>query len=1127
MRDASFYVSGLLDLHKMADADNRRATWRQSMAALARAVGDDGPGPLDGLHPDALLLGVKKAIESGLVDDLDWLAPAAAGSALYELASALPLGAEQRELGRRVLARMIAANAEAFVAMATRMALGAAKVLSTPAARARVALITELPLGLGIADGKLALALCSRRELAREWIVVPSTRSLPDRRLAARLLERAAREAARRASLGDHHALRVFRSDAVAVAFKRLLADRESLVWRHLAIARGLLAPWVPDLRTEIEASFGAELSPTERRRAATSVVAQIAVSPDDAMRVAMAAIGRGLLKNDRGASGAFVWGVARAAEAEPDAAAELLDKVVAEAGADTAESLLEARLEYGAAPFIDRAAARVLEAMAPGATASRGDDGADALLREIARDLDSAPREDFTIRAQLTRGLHAFANEGARAAFYVGKEALEGAKSAIEALSAVSVEEDSVEGRGGSLARRTSFGVLRDLDVSVLERSVLVDLLRLGGAGESARSDEDAIDQIRGRLADWIMQREGTVLVPEEGDGKVGSSRPPPKPISPSHPTLRLRRLRALLHLVDGDIGDGNDEGGRAAKLRMRWLRISKSLLLRFEREPKSVLRRTILAALARALDALVRVRACDVTDVLLVTARHVEDASEFETLAEASMDPDLVQGLVSVASFLRACEGSPGIAKKLSALETLTQELSSEASGRTEIVRTTLVRLHTALVSTVSATSLRALSSVGGTEADVLVSLESSLGALSQLASGARSRLNPDRGSIAPPSSSMSSRALSVAVSRVLSGTQPSLNDHVISASVDEVVNGVPKVVAHLAQEAIWALSELPVDRPSMTMDSTALRVGEHLPAWLPARRTLGGFYVLRGLGAGAVGSVFVASRVEEKNEPDAERFALKVPDYSATAARSLSESEFLQLFRSEASALMVVPPHANLARFVTFDVGAKPKPILVMELVEGVTLEKMLESRSLDATRALRVLDEVLAGLEAMHAVGVGHLDLKPSNVVLRKGEEAVLVDFGLAGRHVRPGCATGPYGAPEVWGAAPDGLSGTPMAADVYAFGCLAYEVLTGQVLFSAPTEMAQIAKHVGHDGFPDPLRELTKRPELAAFVEVLRTTLRQDFRNRPSVPDLRRALRGAFPDVGQLKWPFAA
>src|ERR1700722_17875911 len=100
VRDPSFYVSGLLELHKVSDATERRAMWRQSMAALARATAEEGPGPLDGLHPDALLKGVRVALSAQLLDDLDWLEPSAAGSALYALASALPIGAEQRALGR-------------------------------------------------------------------------------------------------------------------------------------------------------------------------------------------------------------------------------------------------------------------------------------------------------------------------------------------------------------------------------------------------------------------------------------------------------------------------------------------------------------------------------------------------------------------------------------------------------------------------------------------------------------------------------------------------------------------------------------------------------------------------------------------------------------------------------------------------------------------------------------------------------------------------------------------------------------------------------------------------------------------------------------------------------------------
>src|SRR6185503_16785718 len=194
--------------------------------------------------------------------------------------------------------------------------------------------------------------------------------------------------------------------------------------------------------------------------------------------------------------------------------------------------------------------------------------------------------------------------------------------------------------------------------------------------------------------------------------------------------------------------------------------------------------------------------------------------------------------------------------------------------------------------------------------------------------------------------------------------------------------------------------------------------------------------GFYLQRPLGSGAGGSVFLACRSEERHAPDPELLALKVPDYDGGAARSLSEEEFSRLFREEASALLSLPAHPNLAGFVTFDAGARPKPILVMELVRGASLENLLDRGELDNRRALALLDGVAAGLEGMHARRIAHLDVKPANVILRDPEPgtAVLVDFGLAGRSLRPGCGSPYYGAPEVWKPVGDP---PPEPADVYA------------------------------------------------------------------------------------------
>ncbi len=91
MRTRADYLEGLLELYTYDDRPVRRAVFRQSMASLALAASLDGPGPLDGLNPDALLRSVQVAMADGLLDDLSWLAPSAASIAIYEIAGALPL----------------------------------------------------------------------------------------------------------------------------------------------------------------------------------------------------------------------------------------------------------------------------------------------------------------------------------------------------------------------------------------------------------------------------------------------------------------------------------------------------------------------------------------------------------------------------------------------------------------------------------------------------------------------------------------------------------------------------------------------------------------------------------------------------------------------------------------------------------------------------------------------------------------------------------------------------------------------------------------------------------------------------------------------------------------------------
>ncbi len=1142
VRDPSFYVSSLVELAG-ATSDERRALWRQAMASLARTTPEGGPGPLEGLHPDVLLKGAQTALYSGLADDLDWLSPSAAGVALYTLAAALPASREQRELGRRVLARMLTGNAETFAAIAAAMAQTASKALSSAAVRSRIALVCELPLSRNVADGALALSLVSRRDSAREWVGIPSTRSLAARRLSAKLLERAAREAARRAQMGDPHALRFFSSDVVSGAYQRLITDRESLVWRYVAVARGLAAGWIPELEREMRADLADGLSPTEWRRAVASLAAYGAVRPDEALKITLAVVKRGLFKHeDPPSAAAFVWGIPRTIEAEPEAASRMLEAVlgVAVPFAEIAEAVCDLRLEYGASAVVERSIARTIELLRRASPhSSREDDGAEALLRAVARDLEGAPGEDVPLRVQVGDALDTFRSVGAAPAHAKTRELLTAAKDGMDALTAL-VRDDDVDGRAGSLARRASMGILRDLDMALLERNVVADLLRLGASAEQVRGSEEELDAVRERLAEWVV----TCETPDE---LSRASR---------HPTLRLRRLRALLHLVDGDLGEGLEtsfrkvesdplEVARARRLRALWLRTVQSLLEHVSGDPLPAFKRTLLAALARALDALVRFGVCDVVDALLVIAERIRTTRDVETLAEASMDPDLRHVLLRYSAFLRHAEGKlvvegertlPGdsilpppssageverTSERLHALSSFADDLTREDSARSEALRTVLVRLHACLSAMVKAKSLRALLTRGEGDADVVDAVETWTSALVHLCAGARSRLAAD--ALPPQTASAPTRPLSTLLTRVLDAAEPEVPTAALGAAIETVVTGLPHGIGRFVAGLLWMIADLPPERPSQTDEPFAMGKGE-LPPWLPARRTIGGFYVHRALGIGGTASVFVVTRVEDRKDPSAERFALKVPDYDATAARSVSQDQFLRFFREEASALITLPNHTNLARFVTFDMGARPMPILVMELVEGVTLERVLDSRSFDMNRCLTAMDDILAGLEAMHTAEVGHLDLKPSNVVLRRGEQAVLVDFGLAGRNLRPGCGTGPYGAPEVWGVLDEDIPTTPMSADIYSFGCLAFEMLTGRMLFAAPSEVAQIVMHASHDGLPLPMQELVANPEIAPLAEILVQTLRRDPRHRPSAEGLRAELRAVASMVEEAPWP---
>ncbi|CCH21732.1 serine/threonine-protein kinase [Micromonospora lupini] len=263
----------------------------------------------------------------------------------------------------------------------------------------------------------------------------------------------------------------------------------------------------------------------------------------------------------------------------------------------------------------------------------------------------------------------------------------------------------------------------------------------------------------------------------------------------------------------------------------------------------------------------------------------------------------------------------------------------------------------------------------------------------------------------------------------------------------------------------------------------------------------RLLAGRYrLLERLGSGGMSAVHRA--YDEVLERDV---AVKVLVASDANAR--------QRIRAEAKvAARLSHPHVtSVYDFGESVVDGVQVPFVVLELLNGVTLEQRLAAGPLPPRAGLRVCAEVAAALEAAHAQGLVHRDVKPSNVMLTPTGAKVL-DFGIAavvgdseidfdGRLL----GTPAYLAPERL-AAGEVLP----ACDVYALGLLLHRTLTGRLPWAAETQTGMLRAHVHVE--PDPLPEIDGVP--AEIHRLYRWCLARDPADRPPAAEAARILFAA-------------
>src|SRR6266542_5726125 len=264
------------------------------------------------------------------------------------------------------------------------------------------------------------------------------------------------------------------------------------------------------------------------------------------------------------------------------------------------------------------------------------------------------------------------------------------------------------------------------------------------------------------------------------------------------------------------------------------------------------------------------------------------------------------------------------------------------------------------------------------------------------------------------------------------------------------------------------------------------------------LPAGTRLGPYEILSPLGAGGMGEVYRA-----KDSRLGRDVAIKV--LPATLSQ---DPDRLKRFEQEARAAGVLN-HPNIT--AVHDIGtADGAPYIVTELLEGETLRERLSTGPLPVRKAIDYAVQIVKGLAAAHEKGIVHRDLKPENLFLTKDGRVKILDFGLAklkpetgedgktdmktvSGGTEPGVVLGTMGymAPEqVRGRTADRRS------DLFAFGTILYEMLSGQrafrgdtaadtitaILTKEPPELSQTSKEI-HPGLDRIVRHcLEKNPE---------------------------------------------
>jgi len=262
-----------------------------------------------------------------------------------------------------------------------------------------------------------------------------------------------------------------------------------------------------------------------------------------------------------------------------------------------------------------------------------------------------------------------------------------------------------------------------------------------------------------------------------------------------------------------------------------------------------------------------------------------------------------------------------------------------------------------------------------------------------------------------------------------------------------------------------------------------------------------SIGQYKILEELGSGGFGTVFLA-----RDKTTGVMVAIKVlnPEISASP-------EFRQRFLREADALRSLPTHPNIVRLLNY-VDEHGVPYLVMDYLTGKDLRDVMAGSNLPVRQAVIYAVQVARALEAAALGGLVHCDIKPENLRILHDGSLMVMDFGIAraaDASFRETAGTPSYMAPELWWGEVPGP-----AVDVYALGCVLYEMIIGTPPFQSSEVDTKIWRQklaAWHKNLEPDWRPLQMMNLPASFIGLLKSLLAKQPSARPAVRLVREEL----------------